>query len=223
MESCMPEIVFIPVNSPHDRYGAALLLAYLAFPDEPKKRAKFIKYVNAQLLRSDYPPHSPERQEIQELEGNQELFSIPNKKIDQFLGIGKKSAGYRLKMRTRVAHALWLKVNSHFDPASQDSLIKIAKKVAAFNTPEYQALSGSESFIKQGIWKAKPVLHLAMSIYYHLNIKEMHDVSISGLVNQSDLWLDDTLQFAEQIRLEFTQWFPTLENTPEISFLPKRL
>jgi hypothetical protein len=219
----MTDVVFISVNSPHDKYGAALLLAYLAFPYELNKRVKFIKYVNAQLMRSDYPLYSTERQMIQEIEGNQELFSIPTKKIDQFLGIGKKSAGYRLNMRIRVAHAMWLKVNSNSDPASQYSLSEIAKKVAAFNTPEFPAFSGGESFTKQGIWKAKPVMHLTMAIYYHLYRKEMLDVSIVGLVNQSDLWLDDSLQLAEKIRLEFSQWFPKIEKVPSISFLPKHL
>ncbi len=219
----MTDVVFIPVNLPHDTYGAALLLAYLAYPDEPNQRVKFTKYVNAQLMKSDYPPYTPERKVMQESEGNRELFSIPNKRINQFLGIERKSAGYRLNMRMRVAHTMWLIVNSNPNPASQKSLIEIAEKVAAFNKPEFPAFLSGESFIKQGVWEARSVIHLAMSIYFFFNIKEMQDVSISGQVNQSDLWLDDSLQLAEQIRLEFSQWFPQLKKRPSILFQPKHL
>ncbi len=213
----MTDVVFIPSVSPNHQLGATMLLAWLAFPIEPVNRAKFLDYVNAKRIKSTYKRNSPERKQYQY------FTKIPNKKINQFLEPGKKGAGYRLNIRKLAAQAMWEKIHSHPDPMRQDSLKHIAHELAAFNSSEYPAFENADSFIKNVIWRSRPVLHLAMAITHNFYLSNISNDSIVDIVDQTDLWLDETLRFAEIIRVSFDQWLPDIKMEGGISFLPKLL
>ena len=204
------EEVMIPVVQPDNLTGAIILLSVLAFPDEPKKRKHFFCCVSAKLIKMNIPRNSPERKNLKR------LTSIPNMKIDQFLGNGKKSAGYRINMRLRAAEVLWLKLGSSNEPRMQDTLKNAAKKVAVYNTSHFPAFFSEtwiegdpvDSFIRRILWTSKPVIHMAMALYSQLIDLRVKDESILGLVLNSDKWLDETMFMAEVIRVEFGSWFP---------------
>ena len=202
------KLIMIPVDKQFHQLGATILLAYLAFPadTEAKQRSKFVNLVNAKPIKLKYPQNSPERKKYQK------FTSIPNKKINQFLGVGKGGAGYRVNMRMRAADVMWRKL--HSNPDKQDSLRAIASQMAKVDTDAFPAFTNKDedevidSFIKRIIWPTKPIMHLAMGSYLHRFDHGMVDEPIVSLILKADEWLVETLFLAEMIRAEFNYLFP---------------
>ena len=204
------EEVMVPVVQLDSLTGAIILLSVLAFPDEPIKRKHFGACVTARLTKMNISRNSPQRKKLQY------VTSIPNMRIDQFLGLGKKSAGYRINMRLRAAETLWLKLGSINELGMQAALKSVAKKVATHNSSHFPAFisetkSGGDpvdSFIRRILWPSKPVIHVAMALYYHLSELGLKGESIISLVLNAEEWLVETMFMAEMIRVEFGNLFP---------------
>ncbi len=205
------KLIMIPVDEPYHQLGATILLSYLAFPDETeaKQRSNFVNSVNAKLIKLKFSRNSPERKNLQK------FTEIRNEAIKLLLGVGRKSAGYRLNIRVRAADVMWRKLYSSDNPSNQDSLRVTAKTMAKVNTDSFPAFTHKEgveeatdSFIKRIIWPTKPVLHLAMSSYLQNYNLDMNNEAIVPLIIEADKWLIETLFMAEMVRAEFKYLFP---------------
>lgn len=204
------EQIMIPVIDTESLFGASVLLATLAFPDDPKKRKEFVACSMAKLVKLNFAQNSQERKNCQH------LTLITNKKIEQFLGFGKKSAGYRINMRMRAADVLWMKLQSSPNPAQQVGLRKIAEQVASCNSANFAAFFSDpraggdpvDSFIKRIMWPSKPVIHVAMALHFKLRELDLNGESTFGLIMVAEKWLVETLFLAEIIRVEFGCIFP---------------
>lgn len=206
------EVVLVRDSKAYSHYNAAKFLSVLIYPDDIKKRKIFMDFTGAVLAKVNFPQNSPKRQEWKK------LTSIPNKRIDEFLSGGKKSARYSLNMRMRAADALWRKLGSNGNTYSQDSLLKVVEPIAGHHSHEnpgfYSELGNeAESFIKRILWPSKPVIHLAMGLYSQLLKVELKNPSIIELVVASDDWLVETMVMAETIRISFGVMFPHAGST----------
>lgn len=213
------KLIMIPVDKPYHQLGATILLAYLAFPDETeaKQRSKFVSSINAKLIKLKYPQNSPKRKNLHK------FTVIRNEAIKMFLGVNKKSAGYRLNMRMRASHTMWRKLLSNNGLGKQESLHKIATETAKVNTESFPAFYSekgndpADSFSKRIIVSTKPVMHLAMGSYLQDYKLGMVDNSIVGKVMNADQWLVETLFLTEMIRAEFKCFFPNKNTANELN------
>ena len=206
------EVILVPDSEAYSHYNAAKLLAVLTFPDDLKKRKIFMDFTGAKLAKFNISKNSPKRQKWQK------LIAIPNKRIDEFLSGGKKSALYRLNMRMRAADVLWRKLGSSGNTFHQDSLLKVLEPIAGHHTRENPGFysefgNEAESFIKRILWPAKPVIHLAMGLYSQLSTIGLKDPSIIDLVVASDEWLVETMVMAETLRISYGVLFPHADST----------
>jgi hypothetical protein len=210
------ELIFVPVVEEDIVLGAAKLLAVLAFPEDIEKRNKMVDYIGASIIKPIAPQNSYVRKDYQP------LTAIPNKKIEQFLNGGKKSAKYRLNMRCRAAKLFWERALSNRD-FKHSTLKDMAEKAASVNSryqPGFYGDDAADSFIKRILWTSKPVIHLAMAYYINLVDSKLDDErDIVAIARSADKWLIETLFLAEAIKVELKNLFPCCDNSRNHKFM----
>ena len=203
------EIVRIPTGDCFDRrLGAIILLSVLAFPEDILKRKIYVEYALAWFAKN-LRKNDPDRIK------NKDLTAIPNKKILQFLGPGKKAAGYRINMRLRAADVLFRKLLSHDDPRQQLTLREAAEPIAMRNELDFPAFGSNDdngdpidSFIKRILWPSKPVIHLAMALDQVMKMHGLRALYTKDWVMCADKWLLETMLVAETYRVNLGTMFP---------------
>ncbi|MBK8183539.1 MAG: hypothetical protein IPK63_11930 [Candidatus Competibacteraceae bacterium] len=209
------EVVLIPIYEGYAPIGAAIYLAVLAYPTAIDQQEAFIDAIGARIIKNAAPPKSATRASVKKDPILSPAIDIPNKRIRQTINDGFR----RIHKRFRAAWVLCQKLASNSDPSKQSPLREIILKAAEQNTNRYPAFFSThlnpedrdeiifDSFRRQVMYEARPVIHLALALYINFatgNPKVlMHDMIMSA-----DQWLKEVVIAAEVFRVLFGDLFP---------------
>jgi len=210
------EAVLAPIYEGYAPTGAALFISIMAYPNDVAKQEAFNKTFVAWRIKTSAPPKSPERLEVRKYPELSWALDIPNKRIQQKFS----DCSRQVNKRFRAAWVLLQKMASNPDPALQTSLQELILKAAAINTHAYPAFFSektdpedqkeiiSDSFRRQILYTAKPVIHLAMAFYLLIETSQSQKISLFDKIQNADQWLKKTLIAAEKFRVLFGDMFP---------------
>tara|TARA_R110002153_G_scaffold8481_1_gene36349 strand:- start:518 stop:1432 length:915 start_codon:yes stop_codon:yes gene_type:complete len=216
------ELVRCPMIKEDVQFGAAVVLSVLCYPNADKisERIKLIDTFRDFIFKYIAPPRSELRKEYQKNVNIEQVFSVPNKRIQQT--ISKAMTNFNKRMQ--AAAVLWTKFASSKEPTEQNSLNSVIELINNQNSEKFTKYVSSDfgekinksdfddsvtSFRQKVMSPSRPVFHLAMALYEMWHIQEERsDKHLYELVVNAEQWLPEFIYKAELYRMQFGLLFP---------------